>query len=93
MALKLIVDRENEIKAFKQEEYWTIHAQCKKQNKAFEADLVKVEGKKPKIKNEEEAKALLERCILFHRFLKSRKRNNLNFHSQHRLCSRKPVQN
>ena len=62
VALKLIVDRENEIKAFKQEEYWTIHAQCKKQNKAFEADLVKVEGKKPKIKNEEEAKALLERC-------------------------------
>lgn len=45
VALKLIVDRENEIKAFKQEEYWTIHAQCKKQNKAFEADLVKVEGK------------------------------------------------
>ena len=62
VALKLIVDRENEIKAFKQEEYWTIHAQCKKQNKAFEADLVKVEGKKPKIKDEEEAKALLERC-------------------------------
>ena len=62
VALKLIVDRENEIKAFKQEEYWTIHAQCKKQNKAFEADLVKIEGKKPKIKNEEEAKALLERC-------------------------------
>ncbi|MBD9052660.1 MAG: type I DNA topoisomerase, partial [Holdemanella biformis] len=62
VALKLIVDRENEIKAFKQEEYWTIHAKCKKQNKAFEADLVKVEGKKPKIKNEEEAKALLERC-------------------------------
>ena len=42
VALKLIVDRENEIKAFKQEEYWTIHAQCKKQNKAFEDDLVKV---------------------------------------------------
>ena len=24
---------------------------------------------------------------------KNRKRNNLNFHLQHRLCSRKPVQN
>lgn len=62
VALKLIVDRENEIKAFKKEEYWTIHAQCKKQNKSFEADLVKVAGKKPKIKNEEEAKNILEKC-------------------------------
>ncbi len=59
VALKLIVDRENEIKAFKSEEYWTIHANCKKDGKEFEADLAKVNGKKPKIKNEEEANAIV----------------------------------
>lgn len=55
VALKLIVDRENEINAFKSEEYWTIHANCKKDGKVFDADLVKINGKKPKIKNEEQA--------------------------------------
>ena len=59
VALKLIVDRENEIKAFKSEEYWTIHANCEKDGIAFVADLAKINGKKPKIKNEEEANAIV----------------------------------
>ncbi len=59
VALKLIVDRENEIKAFKSEEYWTIHADCKKDGIEFVADLSKINGKKPKIKNEEEANTIV----------------------------------
>ena len=59
VALKLIVDRENEIKAFKSEEYWTIHANCEKDGIAFVADLAKINGKKPKIKNGEEANTII----------------------------------
>ena len=62
VALRLIVERENEIKKFKSEEYWTIHAQVSKGRKTFEATLAKVEGKKAKIANEEEANAILEQC-------------------------------
>lgn len=35
VALKLIIDRENEIKAFKPEEYWTIDGAFKKGAKSF----------------------------------------------------------
>lgn len=63
VALKLIVDRENEINAFKSEEYWTIHANCKKDGKVFDADLVKINGKKPKIKNEEQANDIVSALI------------------------------
>ncbi len=51
VALRLIVDRENEIRAFKPEEYWSISAKLKTQNSklktedGFEADLIKVAGK------------------------------------------------
>jgi DNA topoisomerase I len=60
VALKLIVDRENEINNFKSEEYWSIHANCKKDGKDFVADLVKVNGKKPKISNEEQANDIIK---------------------------------
>ena len=55
VALKLIVDREREIKAFIPEEYWTITALFKD----FEANLFKYQDKDIKIKNEEEANAIL----------------------------------
>ena len=35
VALKLIVERENEIKAFKSEEYWSVHANLKKRDTEF----------------------------------------------------------
>ena len=35
IAVKLIIDRENEIKAFVPEEYWTLEGQFKKEKKAF----------------------------------------------------------
>jgi DNA topoisomerase-1 len=48
VTLRLIVDRENEIRAFKPEEYWTIMGRFEDANNAeknFEANLVKIGGK------------------------------------------------
>lgn len=61
VAVKLIVEREEEIKAFKSEEYWSISAflRAKKAGKAFEAKLATSGGKKVSIKNGEEAKKIL----------------------------------
>lgn len=62
VALRLIVERENEINKFKPEEYWTVHANIKKGNSKFEANLVKVDGKKPNLSNAEETQAVIDRC-------------------------------
>ncbi|MFZ5364842.1 MAG: type I DNA topoisomerase [Patescibacteria group bacterium] len=62
VAVRLIVEREREIKAFKKEEYWTIEAVFAKDNNEFSAKLYKVDGKTLKkldIKNEKQAKELL----------------------------------
>ncbi len=56
VALKLIVDKEREIEAFKEEEYWTIEADFKD----FTAILEKYKGKEIEIKNEVEANEILE---------------------------------
>jgi len=45
-ALRLIVERELEIEAFKSREYWSIHLQSKKQKNAFDAKLVQLAGNK-----------------------------------------------
>ena len=58
VALQLICEREEEIRKFKPEEYWTIHGDVTKGRKTFTTDLAKVDGKKPKIRNEEEAEAI-----------------------------------
>lgn len=55
VALKLIVDREREIRAFNPEEYWTITAIFKD----FEAELFEYKNKKIEIKNEAEANSIL----------------------------------
>ncbi len=44
-ALKIICDRENEIKNFKPEEYWIINADFKK-DKIFTAKLAEYQGEK-----------------------------------------------
>ncbi len=61
VAVRLIVDREKEIRAFKADEYWTIDAEllAKKSRKAFAAKLVTHKGKKLAIKDEKKAKAVL----------------------------------
>lgn len=61
VAVKLIVDREEEIEKFIPEEYWNIYANLLKLKgkKAFEAKFVGKDGKKQELKNEEEVKTIL----------------------------------
>ena len=58
-ALKIICDRENEIRAFKPEEYWTITAEFRK-NRKFEAKLTEFRGKKLVIKDKEQNDSILD---------------------------------
>ena len=57
VALKLIVDREREIEAFKSEEYYTITAIFNE----FDAELFKYKNKKIEIKSEKEANDILDK--------------------------------
>ena len=45
-ALRMIVEREREIEAFNPREYWTIEADLQKQDSAFSARLVRLDGDK-----------------------------------------------
>ncbi|MFR4020316.1 MAG: type I DNA topoisomerase, partial [Clostridia bacterium] len=58
-ALKIICDRENEIKNFKPEEFWIINADFQK-DKVFTAKLTECQGKKLSIDNEDQNNAVLE---------------------------------
>ncbi len=62
VALRLIVEKENEIRKFVSEEYWTLVANIEKDKKKFVASLTKVDGKKVKLTNEEETNAIIQRC-------------------------------
>ncbi len=59
VALRLIVEREKERQAFQPEEYWVFKALLQAgDGPAFESELWKVKGKKPKIGSGEEAEQL-----------------------------------
>ena len=62
VALRLVCDRENEIRAFIPQEYWSITAQLQHpQNPPpFEAKLTQIKGKKIQIENGEEAKKITD---------------------------------
>ncbi len=61
VAVRMICDREKEIRAFVPEEYWTVTALLKAtQPPPFEAQLIKIEGKKAKISNEEAAQKITQ---------------------------------
>jgi len=63
VALRLICDREKEIKAFVSEEYWSIAARLEASGPpAFKAALAKIDGKKARVGNTEEAAAIVETC-------------------------------
>lgn len=51
VALRLVVDREVEVKAFKPEEYWTIEAMFAKDGVEFPTRLFKIDGKDPELPN------------------------------------------
>ena len=56
VAVRIVVDREREIRAFTAREYWTLKAVLVAPNgDTFEADLVRIEGKKPEIGDGESA--------------------------------------
>src|SRR3954470_2944169 len=59
VALRLIVEREREIRAFKPVEYWTVEALLEKDNQQFTAKLHHIDGKKAEIHNAAEAEAIL----------------------------------
>ena len=59
-ALKLICDREEEIKKFNPEEYWTVDVKLKKGNKSFPVKLTTKNKKKIEIKNKEQADQIID---------------------------------
>lgn len=61
IALKLIVDRENEINNFIPEEYWTIDGEFKKGAKKFKAAFWGVDGKKRPLKTNQDVIEVMER--------------------------------
>src|ERR1051326_3117499 len=60
VALRLIVEREREIRAFKPVEYWTIEALLEKDGQQFTAKLHQIDGKKAELHNEAEAQRVLD---------------------------------
>jgi DNA topoisomerase-1 len=59
VALRLIVEREREIRAFKPTEYWTIEALLEKDAQQFTAKLHHIDGKKAEIPNKDAADRIL----------------------------------
>lgn len=60
VAVRLIVDREREIRAFKAVEYWSITGHFLKGKDAFEGALVKYKGKEIHLKNNKETEKILK---------------------------------
>ncbi|MCQ9209045.1 type I DNA topoisomerase [Granulicatella seriolae] len=60
VALKLIIDREDEIKAFVPEEYWSLTGQFKKARSQFTANFYGVNRKKLPLSNEESVQDILK---------------------------------
>jgi DNA topoisomerase-1 len=59
VALRLICEREDEIRAFQEQEYWSITAHLRKDDQPFEAKLQKIDGKSFTLVNGEEATAVV----------------------------------
>ncbi len=71
-ALKILCDREEEIENFQPEEYWEIQAAFLDEELLF--DLVKIEGKKPHIPNQEEAEKIQKEILSTSFYLKEHKK-------------------
>lgn len=63
VAVRLVVDRENEIRKFVPKEYWSIDAKftAPSSRKVFDAALISVDGEKLEIPNQTEADGILKR--------------------------------
>ncbi|GIN70485.1 DNA topoisomerase 1 [Bacillus sp. J14TS2] len=60
VAVRIIIDRENEIKQFTPEEYWSITGDFKKGKKAFQADYFGLNGKKKKLSSKEDVDDIMK---------------------------------
>jgi DNA topoisomerase I len=60
VALRLLVEREREIRAFVPREYWTIAAALEHQGQGFTAKLHHLDGEKPEIANAAQAKTIID---------------------------------
>jgi DNA topoisomerase-1 len=60
VAVKIILDRENEIDDFEPEEYWSITAKLTADGNPFEAKFHKLNGAKTELGSEEEVQAILK---------------------------------
>ncbi|MBG9983530.1 type I DNA topoisomerase [Aerococcaceae bacterium DSM 111022] len=63
-ALRIIIERENEIRNFKPEEYWSIPTTFKKGRSKFDASFYGVDGKKQELKNQEDVDSVMTRLKL-----------------------------
>ena len=92
VALKLVVDREREIRAFVPEEYWNVNAILKKNSSDIKTSLATFQGKKFVPKNKEEVDKLLEELKGKDFEVKSVKKTKTKSHapapSQLQLCNR-----
>ena len=59
VALRMIVERERDIRAFTPVEYWSVSADLEKNAQQFVAKLHQIDGKKPEIHNADEAAAIM----------------------------------
>jgi len=55
VTVKLVVEREREIEAFKPQEYWEFKVKVAKEKKVFEVDLVKIDGKRVEVNSKDVA--------------------------------------
>ena len=60
VALRLIVEREEGIRKFVPQEYWTIEADLEKDGQVFQARLHKLDGHKPEIKDAASAQTIVD---------------------------------
>ena len=60
VVVRLICDREEEIKNFVSEEYWTLEAKLKKNRQSFEAKLNKIGPKKADLKSEKQVQEIVQ---------------------------------
>src|SRR5699024_2622734 len=60
VALKMIIDREEEIKNFKPEEYWSIDAAFQVDDDSFKGSFYGVKGKKHKLSSKQDVDQILE---------------------------------
>lgn len=69
VALKLIIDRQNEIDHFIPQEYWTLLGHFKKGSQAFIGQFTGIDGKKQKLNQQPDVQAIIQKIKIKEPFL------------------------